>query len=548
MLKKILTKFVVLVFTLYLILFQSSVALAASGDQQGTWYNQDFKTWLGKVDDTSNPSEIFGERYTAAQVQWIIYSLLSFIIHTNLPEDVVSCVLTNTVDLGACKDSIEKFLTPTSNSGAKANTKESVASEDGIWTTIFLRNRPMSGISYVRSKLTNFSITPEAQAQSAGFGFDALKPVQDMWRATRNVAFSFFVFAIVIFSFMIMFRVKISPQLVISAQSSIPKVITALILATFSYAIAGFFVDIMYIVIGILSIILSNFIPSLLSANIESKVIFNLLTVGQPTSLPIQLGIFGLMGLYITPLVVVLVILTVLGIFATPFTAGLSFFIPFIILIIVIIVALWVMIKTVWGLVKAFANILLLTVFAPIQFALGVVVPKMGFSEWARSFFANLSVFVITGALYWFSIVFLIQGAAVGLTNSGINLVPILASNLFNVTVNDIVNAITPQASWPPLLGGGGPETVGLLYLGVSFVLFTLIPKASEIVQGFISGKPFAYGSAVGEVVSEPINSALRLNSIAGDIGRSYSTRFGTRNTNQIKVKDGPSENEIDLK
>ena len=36
----------------------------------------------------------------------------------------------------------------------------------------------------------------------------------------------------------------------------------------------------------------------------------------------------------------------------------------------------------------------------------------------------------------------------------------------------------------------------------IVFVIFTLIPKANEIVQGFISGKPFAYGSAVGEAVA----------------------------------------------
>jgi hypothetical protein len=57
---------------------------------------------------------------------------------------------------------------------------------------------------------------------------------------------------------------------------------------------------------------------------------------------------------------------------------------------------------------------------------------------------------------------------------------------------------------WPPLLGYGGSSGglwLGILFLGVSFMLFTLIPKATEIIQGFISGKPYAYGSAIGEAM-----------------------------------------------
>jgi len=42
---------------------------------------------------------------------------------------------------------------------------------------------------------------------------------------------------------MIMLRVKISPQAVVTVQSAIPKLITTLILVTFSYAIAGLVID-----------------------------------------------------------------------------------------------------------------------------------------------------------------------------------------------------------------------------------------------------------------------------------------------------------------
>ena len=45
----------------------------------GPWYNQTPDQFHRKVFDTTNPDEIFGERYTFAQVNWIINSLLSAI-------------------------------------------------------------------------------------------------------------------------------------------------------------------------------------------------------------------------------------------------------------------------------------------------------------------------------------------------------------------------------------------------------------------------------------------------------------------------------------
>src|SRR5258708_14361646 len=58
---------------------------------------------------------------------------------------------------------------------------------------------------------------------------------------------------------MIMFRVKISPQVVVSVQSALPKIAIALVLVTFSYAIAGFLIDIMYVFVGLFSLVFSRF-------------------------------------------------------------------------------------------------------------------------------------------------------------------------------------------------------------------------------------------------------------------------------------------------
>jgi hypothetical protein len=57
---------------------------------------------------------------------------------------------------------------------------------------------------------------------------------------------------------MIMFRAKLNPQTVISVENALPKIVVALLLITFSFAIAGFLIDLMYISIGIIAVLFSN--------------------------------------------------------------------------------------------------------------------------------------------------------------------------------------------------------------------------------------------------------------------------------------------------
>lgn len=474
-------------------------ASAATGDpvSTGTWYNSSFPDWSKKVNDSSNPSEIFGERYTAAQVQWVIYGLLNFLVTTTVSSDVLSCVFSNVKDVTTCKSAIQEMITPAGDQKTVNVTKP-----ETLIGAVFSTNRPLSGIGYVKEKLNGFSLVPTAHAQTVGFGFDALKPIQGMWKASRDLAYGLFVLTSIIFAFMIMFRVKINPQTVISVQSSIPKVIGALILVTFSYAIAGFLVDLMYVVIGFMSVFLSSFMPSVFGIKTPATAVFSLLTQGNilgVAGLNIQTGIFSLIFAYLAPLILTFLILTLL---IGSATAGLLMWIPLILLVIIIIIGLWMSIKTVWALLKAFVNIILLTVFGPLQLALGVLIPNFGFGSWVKSFASNLSVFVVTGVLYFFSIIFLAQGVYIGLKDIGGDLFAIIFGGPFGTIIGSTGLASNIAANYntfPPLLGSSNPQSVGLLFLGVSFFMFTLIPKATEIVQGFISGKPFAYGTAIGE-------------------------------------------------
>ena len=482
---KVFKKLIFSFLTVLIVLF--SFAPYFSPAKAQTWYNQSFQEWYGKVYDPTNPSEIFGERYTAAQVQWIIYGLGSFVINAVVgPQNagVLQCFISNAANVTTCLSQLSNIF---AFADLQSQTQVSInaSKKQNLFSLVFASDRPISGISYSKEKLQSLSLVTVAHAKTVGFGFNALKPIQDMWRSFRDVAFGFFVLVAIVFAFMIMFRVKLSPQTVISVQSALPKVIVALILVTFSYAIAGFLVDLMYVVIGIVSFIGAPIVQ------LHNTTVFNFLTLGQPLSVNIQLGMFGLFFLYLffftfSFWIVSIPMFGVLGVFS-----GLTTVLSVIIFIILLIVMIFIGLKIFWSLLKAFAQIILLTIFAPIQIVLGTLIPNLGFGAWVKSFFANLSVFVVTGTLMLFSFIFMFKAA--NTTFSGDTLNVVLTTLLGGFIGNTLAGG-----PWPPLLGVSGTAP---LFLGVSFVLFTLIPKANEIVQGFITGRPFAYGTAIGEAV-----------------------------------------------
>jgi hypothetical protein len=375
-----------------------------------------------------------------------------------------------------------------------------------------------------------------------------------MWRASRDISYGLFVLVALILAFMIMFRVKIAPQIVISAQTALPKIFIAVVLVTFSYAIAGFIIDFMYVVIGLISLLATRFFPG--NYNAEPVMIFNTLTLGTPLNLGINFGVIGLFIVYLilfflSAVLVMALSVSLLGSLLTgavtitaiialipsgfPLLLLLIFLIIF---LIVFIILLWMFLKTVFMLFKAYAGVILLTIFAPFQILIGTLVPSLGFGRWLRSFVANLSVFVVTGFLFLLAFIFDIQ-AVISILRAtfpvGDDAVILSILNLIFGTgnVNTVENILggTGSTAWPPLmgtLGGSGDVAVAFLFLGVSFVLFTLVPKAADIIQGLVSGRPFAYGTAIGETLA-PIGGIIKGTSIATDIGRAYTTRFGTK-------------------
>lgn len=473
---------------------QINSQMATSPSTAPSWYDQTFPDWFAKVYDPSNPSEIFGERYTAAQVQWIVYGIFSMLIPG---KSLVSCVFSG--DIGSCITQLFGSVPTNPNLALQAQPKQSLLS------MVFSSDRPISLISYTRNVTNRFTLVGEVHAQTVGFGFSQLNIIQDFWSSVRNMVYGLFVIFAIALAFMIMFRVKINPQTVITIQSAIPKLIIALIFVTFSFAIAGLMIDLMYVVIGFFSLLLAN--SGQFFAN-DPQTIFKFLTtgyVGINSTIGAPVGIAGLFVVHVIMFSTILFSTLMAqngglsAIITQIITLGLSgtmvSLISMLAFIILAIIEVWTFLKIMWMLIKTFAQVLLSVVFGPFQIALGVVVPNLGFSSWLKSLAASLAVFPITGILLAMSFVFLkLAGTATADAFKNIS-----AWDLLGILPGGqlIANAELNNG-WPPLLNG--PRgMLGIIYLGVSLVLITLIPKTVEIIQGFITGKPFAYGTAIGE-------------------------------------------------
>ena len=103
---------------------------------------------------------------------------------------------------------------------------------------------PASSVEYLADVGRNLGLLAQP-VYAQGLGWTAFSPVLGLWKKFRNIAYLGFVIIFVVIGFMIMFRAKIDPQTVISIQNALPRIVITLLLVTFSYAIAGFIIDLM---------------------------------------------------------------------------------------------------------------------------------------------------------------------------------------------------------------------------------------------------------------------------------------------------------------
>ncbi|OFY45378.1 MAG: hypothetical protein A2Z69_00065 [Bacteroidetes bacterium RBG_13_44_24] len=400
---------------------------------------------------------------------------------------------------------------------------------------------PASGVQYLADLGRRLEIVRPAYAQS--LGFDKMEPYRELWQAFRNITYVFFVLVLVFMGFAIMFRVKINPQTVITIQSALPKVIIALVLITFSYAIVGLLIDIMFVLAnlifytiggltGLKDIIdflnriydLMELTPGLQTTGILLRNIVNIV----PFTTNVQaINIILLAGLFPSLWIINFISWTSMaGTFVTAIpTLGLSFLIgpalDLIVIFILAIVFLIAIIRVFWSLLKAYVMVILQLIFAPFIILVGVLPGSNAISGWFRNLIANLSVFPATLAMLLISnyIVFYAMKNLffMNATNAFFDFLTKRDATTLKQAIEAITNNITSL-----------PDSILLSFIGLGILLLT--PKVSDMIKSYMAGKPFEYGTALGEAVG-PVRgvAGMALMGAGPKIAESVSYKGGKR-------------------
>lgn len=134
--------------------------------------------------------------------------------------------------------------------------------------TIPFVNPPASGVWWAQNQLQNAGFVPQTYA-AEGLGFASLKPLFHIWKILRDLTYIVLVVIMIAIGFMIMFRVKLDSQTVISIESVLPRLVVSLLLITFSFAIAGFLVDLMYVLMAVIISLFSPFITNINASTLQ---------------------------------------------------------------------------------------------------------------------------------------------------------------------------------------------------------------------------------------------------------------------------------------
>ncbi len=363
---------------------------------------------------------------------------------------------------------------------------------------------PASGIDWAYSGLQQAGFVPKSYATD-GIGFSALRPLTGIWIMFRNIAFALIVLFIVIIGFMIMFRFKINPQTVVSLSNALPRLVITLILISFSFAIGGFLIDLMYIV----TIIGVRIVGQTLLPPDTQKMFIDSITTGGTGRLfdlvfwngeTFKLGgaLFSLMPPIINQIIrlvgagVSLWLIkkfdpigkyllggeagdvATFGGVAGPIVAtaswiiipGLIFlFLPLLFsLLILITTGLLVFFRILFMLFAAYLRIVIAIIFSPIILLTEVIPGRNSFSKWFRTLVADLILFPLT------LILITLSSAILGMNNNFLNIwqPPFLYTPLNQSAFNVIV-------------------AIGMMYM---------IPDIGKHVREFmgIKGSPLKFG------------------------------------------------------
>jgi hypothetical protein len=451
--------------------FCTSVAFAED-NPASNYTNQSLKEWATAKKCADN-NGVCAEAYTNFMTNSLMYSM--------------SNSITGAGDMSLAKTPEE----------VKTAFNKSALGTTGNFIAYMYDNPPASGIQYIASSLHNFSLGKSAYAQ--GIGFSGLQPLQPLWRAFRNLSYIVLVIVMVVIGFMIMFRMKLNAQTSISIQNALPNIIVTLILITFSYAIAGLLIDLMYFLINLIVVVFVN-------AGLGQHIA-GIIGIGEPaamnvtkyqefytnanlwdllrsvvnreslTALPSALMFSGAGNLFER----IGTAQTVAGNIAQFFGLGAAGIVSFVggalLSVLIALGLLFIFVRLFFMFLNSYIQILLSIILAPLQLLVGAVPGQNAFKNWFMGLVGNLIIFPSAVALFMLNMTICVMAIkesvadpSSGATIAGTDLW--IPPFLFGRVQGSNVDASAPIA----LIGFG---------------ILMLTPTLLNTVKGFFAPKPF---------------------------------------------------------
>lgn len=370
--------------------------------------------------------------------------------------------------------------------------KKGLLMEQAHYIAMMYKHQPGTN-EYFADLLDNMGIPTVSRAYAQGTGYSAMSTFLPFWKVFRNLAYSLYIIMFVVVGIMIMLRTKVNAQTIITIQSSLPNLLITLILITFSYAIVGFMIDIMYFLIYFVVYLLSSIdiistptkaISRLLSYSAWSVIFEGRNSIISAVQMAITQALSGLgTG--------VLGVAGAIGAVAS--WLGLGYLIAAAALAIA-------MLKLMWVLVNCYFMLLVQTITAPVQILLNAVPGSKAFSGWLKKTASYLLPFPVVATMFIFAAVLIgdpsratiLQGPLSGDANPfGINPSASLYDNYGGKTQSGSVN--TGSIWLPPFTLTDYSEEPASLMVLIGFFIILMTPSAAKMSMDWLQVKESPY-------------------------------------------------------
>ena len=295
--------------------------------------------------------------------------------------------------------------------GSDPSKEYASTSDSGAITTVgnglaYMYQKPPASLGdYVADLIQHNNLVRPAYAQ--GIGFQSLSNVLPIWKVFRDAAYLLFTIVFFFVGFFIIFRQQIDGHTVASISTMLPNLIISLILITFSYAIAGFMIDLMYLVIYFIIWLAGQVINQPLNLytvtygpqqfTLEQIALKNnIFSLGLGLAVgsgPSSAGLDGSVGgsaAAVAAIVQSLFSPTSVGNIIGKTVGATAQIIAYAVFAVALFFAV---VRTFFALLKSYVTFLIMVIFSPIQLLMGALSGQATFLNWAKGLAATLAPF-----------------------------------------------------------------------------------------------------------------------------------------------------------